>query len=56
MCYMRLISWIRPRGSETKLKNFIVFAFTYVSESSALLNGDFYMNSHNVDSNKAMKH
>jgi hypothetical protein len=40
--------------SATKLKNFVVVAFTYVSESSALLNDDFCMNSHNVDSNEAL--
>jgi hypothetical protein len=39
----------------TKLKNFVVFAFTYVAESSALLNDDFCMTSHNVDSNEATK-
>jgi hypothetical protein len=52
---MRLISWIRPPGSETKPKNLVIFAFTYVSESSALLNGDFCMNSHNVDSDEVIK-
>jgi hypothetical protein len=41
--------------SVTKLKNFVVFAFTYVAESSALLNDDFCMTSHNVDSNEVMK-
>jgi hypothetical protein len=41
--------------SVTKPKNFVVVAFTYVSESSALLNDDFCMNSHNVDSDKVMK-
>ncbi len=39
----------------TKLKNFVIFAFTYVSKGSALLNDDFCMNSHNVDSDEAMK-
>jgi hypothetical protein len=38
-----------------KLKNFIVFAFTYVSRSPALFNGDFYMNLYCVDSDEAMK-
>ncbi len=41
--------------SETKPKNFVVFAFTYVAESSALLNDDFCMTSCNVDSDEAMK-
>jgi hypothetical protein len=41
--------------SVTKPKNFVVFAFTYVSESSALLNDDFCRNSHNVESDEAMK-
>jgi hypothetical protein len=35
-------------------KNFVVFAFTYVLERSALLSDDFCMNSHNVDSDEAM--
>ncbi len=47
-CYISVFSVTKP-------KNFIVFAFTYVSESSALLNDDFCMNSHNVDSDEAMK-
>jgi hypothetical protein len=38
--------------SVTKPKNFVVFAFTYVS---ALLNDDFCRYSHNVDSDEAMK-
>jgi hypothetical protein len=38
--------------SVTKLKNFVIFAFTYVAESSALLNDDFRMTLHNVDSMK----
>jgi hypothetical protein len=41
--------------SVTKPKNFIVFAFTYVSESSALFLDDFCITSHNVDSDEAMK-
>jgi hypothetical protein len=40
--------------SVTKPKNFVVFAFTYVSKSSALLNDDFCMNSHNVDGDEAL--
>ncbi len=36
-------------------KNFVVFAYTYVSKSSALLNDYFCMNSHDVDSNEVMK-
>jgi hemolysin-activating ACP:hemolysin acyltransferase len=40
--------------SVTKPKNFVVFAFTNVAESSALLNDDFCMTSHNVDSNEAI--
>ncbi len=42
--------------SVAKLKNFVVFAFTYVPECSALLYGDFCINSHSVDSDEAMKH
>jgi hypothetical protein len=38
-----------------KLKNFVVFAFPYVSRSPALFNGDFYMNLYSVDSDEAMK-
>ncbi len=38
-----------------KAENFVIFAFTYVVESSALLNDDFYMTSNNVDSDEAMK-
>jgi hypothetical protein len=41
--------------SVTKPKNFVVFAFRYVAESSALLNDDFCMTSNNVDSDEAMK-
>jgi hypothetical protein len=41
--------------SVTRLKNFVVFAFKHVSESSALLNDDFCVTSHNVDSDEAMK-
>jgi hypothetical protein len=41
--------------SVTKPKNFVIFAFIYVPESSALLNDDFCMNSHNVDSDEVMK-
>jgi hypothetical protein len=41
--------------SVTKPKNFVIFAFTYVSKSSALLNDNFCINSHNVDSDIAMK-
>ncbi len=41
--------------SVTRPKNFAVFAFTYVLESSALLNDDFCMNSHYVDSDEVMK-
>jgi hypothetical protein len=37
------------------LKNFVVFAFTYVSRRPALFNGDFCMNLYSVDSNEAMK-
>jgi hypothetical protein len=36
-------------------KNFVVFAFTYVSKSPALFNGDFCMNLYSVDSDEAMK-
>jgi hypothetical protein len=36
-------------------KNFVVFAFTYVSRSPALFNGDFCMNLYSVDSEEAMK-
>jgi hypothetical protein len=39
-----------------KLKNFVVFAFIYVSRSPALFfNGDFCMNLFSVDSDEAMK-
>ncbi len=36
--------------SVAKLKNFVVFAFTYVSRSPALFNDDFCMNLYSVDS------
>ncbi len=48
-CFISIVSVTKP-------KNFVVFAFTYVLESSALLNDDFCMTSHNVDSDEAMKH
>jgi hypothetical protein len=38
-----------------KPKNFVVFAFTYVSRSPALFNGDFCMNLYSVDRDEAMK-
>jgi hypothetical protein len=38
-----------------KPKNFVIVAFTCVSERFALLNDNFCMNSHNVDSDEAMK-
>jgi hypothetical protein len=42
--------------SVAKPKNFVVFAFTYVSRSPALFfNGDFCMNLYCVDSDEAMK-
>jgi hypothetical protein len=41
--------------SVAKAKNFVIFPFTYVSESPALLNGDFFMNLYSIDSNEAMK-
>ncbi len=42
--------------SVAKLKNFVVFVFTYVSRSPALFfNGDFCMNLYSVDSDEAMK-
>ncbi len=41
--------------SVAKPKNFVVFAFTYVSRSPALLNDDFCMNLYSVDSDEAMK-
>ncbi len=37
------------------MKNFVVFLSTYVSESHALFNGDFFMNLNSVDSGKAIK-
>jgi hypothetical protein len=40
--------------SVTKPKNVVVFAFTYVSESSALFYGNFCKNSHSVDSHEAL--
>ncbi len=36
-------------------KNFVVFAFTYVTENFVLLYGNFCMNAYSVDSNEAMK-
>jgi hypothetical protein len=41
--------------SVAKLKNLIVFAYTFVSKSQALFNGDFCMNLYFVDSVEAMK-
>jgi hypothetical protein len=41
--------------SAAKLKNLIVFAYTFVSKSQALFNGDFCMNLYFVDSVEAMK-
>jgi hypothetical protein len=41
--------------SVAKPKNFVVFAFTYVSRSPALFNGDFCMHLYSVDSDEAMK-
>jgi hypothetical protein len=41
--------------SVAKPKNFVIFAFTYVSESSELFYSYFYMNSHSVDRDEAMK-
>ncbi len=42
--------------SVAKLKNFVVFAFTYVLRSPALFfKGDFCMNLYSVDSDEAMK-
>jgi hypothetical protein len=41
--------------SGTKSKNIVVFAFTYVSETFALLYGDCSMNSHSVDNGEAMR-
>jgi hypothetical protein len=46
--YIFIISIAKP-------KNFVVFAFTYVSRSPALFNGDFFMNLVSVDSDEAMK-
>jgi hypothetical protein len=40
--------------SVAKPTNFVVFAFTYVSISPALFNGDFCMNLYSVDSDEAM--
>ncbi len=37
-----------------KPKNFVVFAFTYMSRSPVLFNGDFCMNLYGVDSDEAM--
>jgi hypothetical protein len=45
--YVSLISIAKP-------KNFIVFAFTYVSESPVLFYRDFCMNSYSVDSDEAL--
>jgi hypothetical protein len=42
--------------SVAKPKNFVVFAFTYVLRSPALVfNDDFCMNLYSVDSDEAMK-
>jgi hypothetical protein len=41
--------------SAAKPKNFVVFAFTYVSRRPALFNGDFCMNLYSVDSDEAIK-
>ncbi len=41
--------------SVMKPKNFVIVAFTNVLESFALLNDDFCMNWHNIDSDEAMK-
>jgi hypothetical protein len=42
--------------SITKQKNFVVVVFTYVSDGkTALLNDNFCMNLHKVDSDEAMK-
>jgi hypothetical protein len=41
--------------SVAKPKNFVVFAFTYVSTSPALFHGDFFINLYCVDSDEAMK-
>ncbi len=43
------------RFFRNKAENFVIFAVTYVAESSALLNDDFSMTSNNVDSDEAMK-
>jgi hypothetical protein len=41
--------------SVAKLKNIVVFAFTYVWESFALFLGNFCMDEYSVDSDEAMK-
>jgi hypothetical protein len=41
--------------SKAKMKNIVVFAFTFVSERFSLIYGDFCMDLYNVDSNEAMK-
>ncbi len=41
--------------SLTKLKNIVVFAFTYALETFALFFGDFYMDLYSVDSDEGMK-
>ncbi len=40
---------------ETKPKNIVVFAFTYVLDSFALFYGNFCMDTFSVDSDEAMK-
>ncbi len=45
--YISIISIAKP-------KNFVVFAYTYVSRSPALFYGDFCMNLYVVDSDEAM--
>jgi hypothetical protein len=49
--YISVFSVTKPK----KLKNFVILTFTYVAESSALLNDNFCMTSRNVDSDEAMK-
>ncbi len=41
--------------SIAKLKNFVVFVYTYVFRSPALFNGDFCLDLYSVDGDDAMK-
>ncbi len=42
--------------STAKSSKIVIFAFTYVSKSLALLYGNFGLNSDSIDGDEAMKH